>query len=479
VGCVKNSRQAIIKKIEEQVTMNTNQETQQPFNLLILLVFIFFLTNQLLFWLVKDFFSNGLNTWVYTDWLIDYSAGFVRRGLSGELIRAAAGIINPYQLSVILSWSLYFSLIITYLYLIIRNLTTIPSQYLLVVLFLPSLILFYLFDHAALGRKEMLGFLFVFIHLLIVPVQIKKPFSILTYLKYLWILTFLLLPIHIFIHEASLFLFIPVHLMISWSVFSYQKPSPFIKKFTILLLTYAPVAISFLIIFFWGRPDFSVAQTICQNWEAAQAFNQGACQSKSANLMWALPGAFTALPWNISQANSLPSSLSTPVLLTWLSVFFLFSLTTLFYLGRVSTLLSLAVNKEMTVDSAIQRRHSAMIRFKYFFIPVICTLPLYLLGWDFGRWFAVSSINFALIALSKELEYLEMQILPAKDSLIQKLVNIHDSIIPSRTLINGTVVLIFSLFILFYLRLPHCCITETNFAFLAEPLRSIMSFIVK
>ena len=98
MGCVKNSRQAIIKKIEEQVTMNTNQETQQPFNLLILLVFIFFLTNQLLFWLVKDFFSNGLNTWVYTDWLIDYSAGFVRRGLSGELIRAAAGFINPYKL---------------------------------------------------------------------------------------------------------------------------------------------------------------------------------------------------------------------------------------------------------------------------------------------------------------------------------------------------------------------------------------------
>jgi len=456
--------------------MNTNQETQKQFNLLILLVFIFFLTNQVLFWLVKDFFSNGLSTWVYTDWLIDYSAGFVRRGLSGELIRAASGFIHPYQFSVILSWSVYFALIIAYLYLIMRNLTIIPSQYLLVVLFLPSLILFYIFDHAALGRKEILGFSLVFIHLLIVQMQVKKPLA--AYLKYLWLLTFLLLPIHIFIHEASLFLFLPVHLMISWSMLSYQKGA---RKLIVLLLIYAPVILSFLSIFFWGRPELSVAQTICQNWEAADAFQQGACRSrnKSANLMWALPGAFTALPWNIFQATSLPSSLSMSVILTWLGLFFLFSFIALFYLGRLSTLLSLAVNQEMTVDSAIQRQHSAMIRFKYFFIPVICTLPLYLLGWDFGRWFAVSSINFALIALSKELGYLEMQILPAQNSLLQKLVNLHDSLIPSRIQISGTVVLIFLLFILFYLRLPHCCLSETNFAFLAEPLISIMLFMVK
>ena len=49
--------------------------------------FVLFTLVKLVYWLPRDLHGRGINEWIYTDWLIDYSAGFVRRGLSGEPVR--------------------------------------------------------------------------------------------------------------------------------------------------------------------------------------------------------------------------------------------------------------------------------------------------------------------------------------------------------------------------------------------------------
>ena len=53
-------------------------------NSLLLFVFSAAWIREFLYWLPKDAFGTSLNYWAYTDWLIDYSQGFIRRGLSGE-----------------------------------------------------------------------------------------------------------------------------------------------------------------------------------------------------------------------------------------------------------------------------------------------------------------------------------------------------------------------------------------------------------
>jgi len=52
-------------------------------NSVLLAGFAAMLLREVLFWLPKDVSGTSLNYWAYTDWLIDYSQGFIRRGLSG------------------------------------------------------------------------------------------------------------------------------------------------------------------------------------------------------------------------------------------------------------------------------------------------------------------------------------------------------------------------------------------------------------
>lgn len=460
--------------------INTTDNLQYQFNFLILLTFILFLSTQFLTHLPNDWFSGGLYSWVYTDWLIDYSAGFVRRGLSGELVYAVSDFIHPYHFSVILSWSIFLILVVGYLYLVFKNLKKIPPLYLIIILFLPSLLPFYVFDHSALGRKEMLGYIFLFIHLFLIKWQFSlSPFNKNTYIKFLALITFLFLPLHILIHESSLLLFIPVHIMMSWTVLSYHENHHFYKKLKVLMLMYSPVFITFLIVYALGRPELEVVQKICTHWEALHALRQGTCQIDNENTMWTLPGALSALAWNFSQATSLAASLSIYIIFGWLFIFLLLSFISMAYLGQLSTLLSLDENKQSPlVEQTNQWKHSTLIRFKYFLIPILCSLPLYLVGWDFGRWFAVTSINFAIIVLSKELGYMEAKILPMNNSFFKQLTRMTNIITISRTKISHVLTPTFILIILFYLRLPHCCISE-NFEFVAQPLREFLQFMAK
>lgn len=458
----------------------TIENSKHPFNLLILLSFILFLSTKILTYFPKDWLAGGLYSWVYTDWLIDYSAGFVRRGLAGELLSAASNSIHPYHFAVILSWGVFLILVIGYLYLVLQNIKKIPPLYLIIILFLPSLLLFYMFDHSALGRKEMLGYPFLFMHLFLIKQQFNmSPTNKNSYVKFLPVITWLFLPLHILIHEASLFLFIPIHIMMSWTVLSYNENHHFYKKLSGLALMYSPVFITFLIVSALGRPELDVVQKICTHWEALHAINQGACQIGNPNTMWTLPGAFTALAWNFSQATSLTASLSTRVILIWLLIFLLFSFISIAYLGKLSTLLSVDEDGQQPVEQTSQWKHSTLIRFKYFLIPLLCSLPLYILGWDWGRWFAVISINFAIIALSKELGYMEAKTLPINNSFFNWLTRITNTLTTSRIKISHVTLSVFLLIILFYIRLPHCCISDNNFEFIAEPLKEILQFMAK
>lgn len=89
--------------------------------------------------------------WVYSDWLSNYSAGFVRRGLLGWLL-GIPGSVVPLQFLVM---GLHVVLYVAFGVLLYRVFNPLKSHFaLMLVLFSPAALLFYVFEHHAIGRKD-------------------------------------------------------------------------------------------------------------------------------------------------------------------------------------------------------------------------------------------------------------------------------------------------------------------------------------
>ena len=134
-------------------------------NSILLGMFIIFIVNEFVKFLLLDE-GNQVFHWVFTDWLIDYSAGFVRRGLSGEIVSLLLGISRPENSVAIIIWIIYLVVIVGYLRLVYRSKNLLKPLTTFGILFLPCLLPFYLYDHDAFGRKEVLGLILLLYHLL-------------------------------------------------------------------------------------------------------------------------------------------------------------------------------------------------------------------------------------------------------------------------------------------------------------------------
>lgn len=107
-------------------------------NIMVFGVFGLFLITKFIQVFQKDV-SEGLSLWTYTDWLIDYSSGFVRRGLSGELIHIVSDYIHPQLFVAILAWVIFLSVVFGYAHLLSRSIKTLPAFLFAALLFLPVL----------------------------------------------------------------------------------------------------------------------------------------------------------------------------------------------------------------------------------------------------------------------------------------------------------------------------------------------------
>jgi hypothetical protein len=346
-------------------------------------------------------------------------------------------------------------------------------------LFLPSLLLFYLYDHTALGRKETIGYLILLAHLLLLEKQDRRcpPTSDdallkVYYTRFATIVVAVPLTMHIFIHEASFLLFVPAHALITWSTVSRYSSLSRSQKVAYVLGLYLPVVIAFLVVVVFGRPSFEAAHAICSKWEAMGAVRKGACDAGSRGEMWTLVGAFTALPWSLTQAASLTRSLGREAILAWLFIFSVLGFLTVRFCAVTSKSIISSIKRTTEKTSTDQ---AWIMGFKYFFVPVAFSIPVYILAWDFGRWFAVACINYAIICLSKEVNFIELSLANASRgriiAVLEK-VNRRSWALMESTWARGYMAsLVVLLSVIFYLRLPTCCIRS---AFLAEPIRSLV-----
>lgn len=214
----------------ERASMNFQRFSRYQTNIMVFCVFGLFLMTKFIKVFQKDI-AQGIAYWAYTDWLIDYSSGFVRRGLSGEFIDLVSNYIHPQILVAILAWIIFLSVVFGYVRLLSRSIKTLPTFLFAALLFLPGLLPFYLYEHDAFGRKEIVGYLILLYHLYVLEsvktIPQNDPSLRNSYIKKILPLTFLFIPIHILIHESSFLLFLPFHILITYTILRLRFPGGF------------------------------------------------------------------------------------------------------------------------------------------------------------------------------------------------------------------------------------------------------------
>jgi hypothetical protein len=97
--------------------------------------------------------ANSWSGWSVGDWVINYDLGFVRRGLSGEIIRWISNSLN-----IKINWSTYFIQCLVYFSFIFLFLNGLKNKkitfWFLLLCFTPGFLLFTYYDGMAVGRKE-------------------------------------------------------------------------------------------------------------------------------------------------------------------------------------------------------------------------------------------------------------------------------------------------------------------------------------
>ena len=178
----------------------------------------------------------------------------MRRGLSGEIIGFFSRFAHPKLIIAVLIWTLFLITVIGLIRLIILSINILKPLWVFGVLFFPAFLLFFIFDHGAFGRKEILGFPFLLLHLFIIEkIRDQGDADIQTYYRFLPILTVFLLPLHILFHESTFLLFVPVHIILSWSFASASHPQKPTKQWLFIGLSYLPVLVTFLAVTIFGQ----------------------------------------------------------------------------------------------------------------------------------------------------------------------------------------------------------------------------------
>jgi len=380
------------------------------FNPLLLLIFSAIWVRDFLYWLPKDAFGTSLNYWAYTDWLIDYSQGFIRRGLSGEIWRLVPPTVPPIEFVAAFSWILILTSGFGYLRLLARSWKSFHPLTLFGLLFLPSLFMFYIHDHQAIARKEILGYVTVLLHLFVV----EKTFplgdgpaisagSLRRYVGWLLPITVILTPSIILVHEGNFLLFVPLHGMITLAVLR-MKVRPDFKRAALWTgLLYLPAVLAFGAVYLSGTPSYPMLLGICEKWAAAGAIREGTCVLPPEKLSGStLPGSFIPMQWSLSKAAYITQVV---IFMNWIAWVLLLPilLFLLWYLVRQAIYAILFSRSWQPFSPQTARRYSGIFFRKYFLIPFLLSLPVYFTAYDYGRWFTVACINFAMLAVSVNL----------------------------------------------------------------------------
>jgi hypothetical protein len=296
--------------------------------------------------------SWGHDSFQMTEWLINYSGGFVRRGLPGTLIGLLSGVtgIQANHFAIITGLGSYLLLTA---WLLRRATVTFPA-----VLILSCIVMGFPAYQDSIVRKDCMGLLFLIACLVTDHSRFPRPVVI--------AILNLVSGVAILCHEAFVFYAVAGFILLGSIDRSTTTPK-IIRRFLSLL----PAGLCFLIsVIRHGSPE--QAQTINDSWQPLwKTINPG-------DLDIAIPdAAIGALGWTSEQGLSLSLYMLTSGFyqpLAWVMVFVISFILVLIFTGR---------NFDQRGRAAMESRVrvSALLLAQFIFIS-----PLFLLGVDYGRW---------------------------------------------------------------------------------------------
>jgi len=462
---------------EMNIGMRVKSFLTQPrliLNSLWLFIFSTAWIRDVFYWLPRDAFGTSLNYWAYTDWLIDYSQGFIRRGLSGGIWRLVPGTVPPLEFVAVFSWTLILAVAFGYVRLLARSWKIYHPLTLFGLLFLPSLFFFYLHDHNAIARKEILGYVTVLLHLLVV----EKSFplgdgsalpdgNLRRYVKWLIPVAVFLLPSIILVHEGTFLLFVPLHVMITLTVLRMKGPRDFRRAALWTGLLYLPAAIAFGAVYQSGTPSYQTLLGICEKWMAAGALRERSCVLPPSRLSGStLPASFEPMAWPLAQAASITWFFISTHWKEWILMLPTLGIS-LWYLVRQAVYSVLRSRSRQSFSPQSALRYSGLFFCKYFCVPLLLALPIYLTAWDYGRWFTVTSINFSMLAVSMNLPCLEFALQKKAADEVSAATDSREHL-DHRLIFYGVSIIICILALVLWL--PHYCL------FSCEMIRNPLHF---
>jgi hypothetical protein len=245
------------------------------------------------------------------------------------------------------------------------------------------------------------------------------------------------------------------------------------------LAWYLPVLATTLAIVVWGDATPQMAEAICRNWEQRGLAPPGPCVPVDPwNLaaicgrwvQWTavpagsclildsagtefLPGALVSLGWSLADGVLVTRlvSYNHAAALYWFSAFAVLAPATLIVVGMA--IQSIARGSPSTSLLDWTRQPAAGMAVRFALIPLLLSLPLYVIAVDLGRWFAMLCINFAMVGLSRELvaiagQRLDVQPAPVSVAAAPVWLGIERGVLIK----TGAL-----LAVLLLLRMPHCC----------------------
>ncbi len=383
------------------------------------------LLSWLLIWSNTLFNPTALkwNAWAFYEWLINYQAGFIRRGLVGEFIQhwfynKETTALN-YTAFVLGSAYLAFSL----------QLTLSSVRYAgaaLIYVFSPCGFFWAAIANEYYFRKEMCFYLAIFILAALYRKWSKTPnsSSLAAAILTLIILFSLVLPL---IHEASVFFCTLIFALILFNIlnFRYGRDTAGSGLRGFLLLN---LMIFILLSCFKGDAEQS-RQIWASLSPAAQRFSAGR-----------LSGGIAALGWSLTQAMQLPKQ----ILWSGIGLYYLYPLALVYLINGY-------------IQARLQQRSPAQVYASADFIGnfvlvFVCFLPLFVLGWDWGRWiFGINLVFSVMIFSGLQLSFQGFCALPA-GLFVRK----H----------AGTLFVSLLLLISLFSRSPECCIKALGSSYL-------------
>jgi hypothetical protein len=350
-------------------------------SILTILIYIFLFSTGIIF-IHQLLTGYEKGSWQITEWLINYQGGFVRRGLPGEILFRLHNLtgIDTYRVIVITCLIAY--LIFIWFFVNAFNKKGLPLMILPFVFFLGGPII-----NDFWVRKDVI----------IMLIFISSVYLSVTKSKWRFVLINVLLIIGVLSHEMIGFFALPVLLIIFFNEARSKEQSRWLGPIIKSCFTLAPAIITFLMCLYF-KGSLLTATSIWDSWKDIKFPHQLVTVSNvppSINT-YALPGAINGLTWSLKQGLSVGIDtlknfhygIYAP--LAWLIILTMIYL----ILTNLDKINGGLIQKSGFNDITRSNITNTLI-FQFIFI-----VPLFIIGWDYGRWvfFWVSS-SFAILVL--------------------------------------------------------------------------------